>query len=103
MTTESTITREKLAAEMKAVIADAEELLKVTAGQTGDEIQSTRAHVEETLRSAKNKMEDWEHVVVEKVKDAAKATDRYVHDNPWPSIGIAAGIGLVVGWLIGRK
>lgn len=103
MTTDSTIAREKLAEDMKAVISDTEELLKATAGQAGEKIQSARAHVEETLRSAKARMEDLEHIAVEKVKDAAKATDKYVHDNPWPSIGIAAGVGLIVGWLLGRK
>ena len=103
MTTESTIARERLAADMKAVISDTEELLKVTAGQAGDKLQSVRARVEETLRSAKVRVEDLEHDAVEKVKVAAKMTDQYVHENPWPSIGVAAGVGLIVGWIIGRK
>jgi len=103
MTTESIVTRQKLASDIRAVIVDTEELLKATAGQAGDKIQSARARVEETLRSAKLRVEDLEHVAVEKVKAAAKATDQYVHDNPWPAIGVAAGIGLVVGWLVGRK
>ena len=103
MKTDSTIARETLAADMKAVIADTEELLKATAGQAGDKIQSARARVEETLRSAKASMEDLELAAIEKVRDAAKATDQYVNENPWPSVGIAVGVGLIVGWLLGRK
>ena len=36
-------------------------------------------------------------------KAAAKATDGYVHENPWKSVGIAAGVGLLLGMLIGRR
>jgi len=48
-----------------------------------------------------------DHVVQEmavaKVKAAGHATDEFVHENPWKSIGIAAGVGLVVGLLVGRR
>jgi ElaB/YqjD/DUF883 family membrane-anchored ribosome-binding protein len=103
MTSESTIARQKLSEDLKAVIADTEELLKATAGQVDDKIKSTRLRVEETLRSAKSHVDNMEHATIEKVKAAAKATDQYVHNNPWPAIGIAAGIGLIVGWIVGRK
>jgi ElaB/YqjD/DUF883 family membrane-anchored ribosome-binding protein len=48
-------------------------------------------------------MADAQDIVVEKSKAAAKVTDEYVHDNPWRAIGAAAGIGLVIGLLIGRR
>ena len=103
MKSESAVARQKLAADLRAVIADTEELLKATAGQAGDKIQSARARVEETLRSASARMDTLEDYAVENVKATAKATDQYVHDNPWQSIGIAAGVGLIFGWLLGRK
>ena len=99
----SAVARHKLAVDLKAVIADTEELLKVTAGQAGDKIQSARTRVEETLRSARAHMDTLESYVVDNVKASAKATDQYVHDNPWQSIGITAGVGLIFGWLLGRK
>jgi ElaB/YqjD/DUF883 family membrane-anchored ribosome-binding protein len=103
MKSESAVARQKLAADFKAVIADTEELLKATAGQAGDKIQSARTRVEETLRSARARMDTLEDYVVDNVKASAKATDQYVHDNPWQSVGIAAGVGLIFGWLLGRK
>lgn len=103
MKTESTISREKLAEEMKSMITDFEGLLKATAGQADDEIQSARSRVEKAIHSAKEQIGDFEHAAVEKIKEAAKTTDKYVHDNPWPFIGAAAGLGLIAGWLIGRK
>ncbi|HCI13500.1 MAG TPA: DUF883 domain-containing protein, partial [Gallionellaceae bacterium] len=37
-----------------------------------------------------------------RTKEAAKVTDEYVHENPWKAVGIAAGVGLVIGMLISR-
>jgi ElaB/YqjD/DUF883 family membrane-anchored ribosome-binding protein len=103
MATNDGISREKLVKDMKAVMAEAEALLRATAGDAGEKVQSVRAQVEKTLESAKSRMEDAEDSIVDKVKASAEATDLYVHDYPWPAIGIAAGIGLIVGWAIGRK
>jgi ElaB/YqjD/DUF883 family membrane-anchored ribosome-binding protein len=103
MTTETAVTREKLAADLRAVIEDTEELLKATAGQAGEKINAARARAEETLRSARARLGQLGDAGVEKAKEAAKATDTYVHENPWQAVGIAAGVGFFVGWLLARK
>jgi ElaB/YqjD/DUF883 family membrane-anchored ribosome-binding protein len=93
----------RLAADLKAVIADTEELLKVTASQAGEKISAARARAEESLSAAKARLDEIEEAAVEKAKAAAKATDTYVHENPWQAIGIAAGVGFLVGLLVSRK
>lgn len=95
--------REKLAADLKTVIADAEELLAVTSGQTGEKVAALRERMTANLRTARHKLEDIEAAVRERARDAARATDDYVHENPWQAIGMAAGVGLLVGLLIGRR
>lgn len=97
------VTRDKLVADFKVVVADAEELLKATAGQAGDKMSDLRAKLQDHLYAAKQKLAEAEAAVAEKTKAVARATDDYVHDNPWRSIGIAAGVGLVIGLLIGRR
>ena len=103
MNTETAVTREKLAADLRAVIEDTEELLKATAGQAGEKIAAARTRAEETLRTAKARLGELGEAGAEKARAAAKATDVYVHENPWQAIGIAAGLGVFVGWLMGRK
>lgn len=103
MSTESTTTRQKLTEDIMAVISSAEELLNATAGQAGEKIQSVRAKAEESLKIAKTHIDEIEQIFFEEGKAAAKATDKYVHENPWYSIGIAAGVGLIAGWLLCRK
>ena len=95
--------KDKLVADLKVVVADAEELLRATASQAGEKVTAARARIEASLASAKIKLSDAERAAVEKAKEAAKVTDEYVHDHPWHAVGIAAGVGLVLGLLIGRR
>jgi ElaB/YqjD/DUF883 family membrane-anchored ribosome-binding protein len=99
----ATVNKEKLIADMKVVVADAEELLRVTASQAGDKVVELRSKIQDHLVTARASLADAQAAVVDKAKLVGRATDDYVHDNPWRSVGIAAGIGLVVGLLIGRR
>ena len=104
MTSESnSVTKDKLVADLKILIADSEELLRASAGQAGEKIAAARERIQASLATAKVKLADADRVVREKTKVAAKATDEYVQDNPWQAVGIAALAGLVLGVLIGRR
>ncbi|MDR3391472.1 MAG: DUF883 family protein [Sulfuriferula sp.] len=97
------VSKEQLIADFKAVVTDAEALLKATASQSGEKLTEVRAKAEESLRIAKARMAEAQEAMLARTKAAAKATDVYVHENPWKAIGIAAGVGLLVGLLIGRR
>lgn len=99
----TSIPKERLISDLKRVVADAEHLLHATASQTGAEVADLRTKVQSTLAAAKASLADAQHVVVDKAKEVGRATDDFVHENPWKSIGVAAGVGLVVGLLIGRR
>ena len=94
--------KEKLTQDMRAVVADAEELLKATADQAGEKAASLRERAKANLAVAKSRLVEAEHAVEERTRIAARATDEYVHENPWYAVGIAAGVGLLMGMLIGR-
>ena len=97
------VSKEKLMEDLRVVVADAEELLKATANQTGERIAAARAKAGESLQAAKIRLADAQATVVEKVKVAAQTTDDYVHENPWQAVGIAAAVGLLLGALISRR
>lgn len=101
--TSNEITKDQLINDFKVVVADAEALLKATANTGGEKLAEVRAKAEESLNIAKAAMNDAQAAVLAKTKAAAKATDVYVHENPWRSVGLAASIGVVVGLLIGRR
>lgn len=103
MTPESTVTTEKLAQDLKIVITDAEELLRATASSAGEKASAAREKIQNSLHRAKQKLAAVEDEIIDQGKQAARATDEYVHDHPWRAVGIAAGIGIVIGLLIGRR
>ena len=95
--------KQKLVSDMKVVVSDAEEILRATAGVAGERMVDLRERIGERLRDAKLRIADAEAAVVDKTKACARATDDYDNDNPWQAVGIAAGIGLLLGIIIGRR
>lgn len=95
--------KDKIVADMKVLVADTEELLRATAAHAGEKAVAARERIQATLSSTKAKLIDAERALLEKTKQAARATDDYVHDNPWQAVGIAAGVGFLLGLLIGRR
>jgi ElaB/YqjD/DUF883 family membrane-anchored ribosome-binding protein len=97
------VTSERLMQDMRVVVADAEDLLKATAGQTGERIEKIRAKAEESLRTARNRMQIAGKAVQENATEAVQTVDDQVRKNPWTAVGIAAGVGLVLGIVLGRR
>jgi ElaB/YqjD/DUF883 family membrane-anchored ribosome-binding protein len=97
------VTKEQLIADLNAVVADAEVLLKATAGQGGEALAAVRAKAEASLGIAKAKLSDAQAALLARSRAAAKATDEYVHVHPWQAIGIGTAVGMVIGLLIGRR
>lgn len=103
MTTDNTVSKEKLVQDLKIVISDTEELLRATASTAGEKVTAARDKVENSLRRAKVKLADFEDVIIDRSKQAAHATDEYVHEHPWRAVGVAAGVGVIIGMLISRR
>ncbi len=99
---EGEVSKEKLMQDFRLVVTDAEELLRATAGIAGEKVSAARERIQENLAAAKVRLNEAESALIEKTEYAAKATDEYVHDNPWKAIGVAASVGVIVGMLIGR-
>lgn len=96
------ISKDKLLQDLRSVVSGAEELLRATASQTGEKVSAARERIEENLADAKERLVIAERALREKTKEAATATDEYVRDNPWQAVGIAAGVGMLIGMLISR-
>lgn len=99
----SAANKEKLVSDLKVVVSDAEELLRATAGAAGEKVGELRERFALRLRDAKERLADAEVALVDKTKAAARATDDFVHEDPWKAVGVAAALGLALGVLIGRR
>ncbi len=96
-------TRQRLSEELRNVVQDTEEVLKHRIQDANGEYNAAREKLERSVKHARRQLEGVEQAVIDRTKEAAKATDHYVHSHPWQSIGVGASIGLLVGMLIGRK
>lgn len=103
MNSETELAKEKLAADFKAIVADTEELLHITAGQAGEKAGAVRDRIQQRLRLARSEFDAVEAAALRRARNAAWATDSYVYSHPWTAAGIGAGIGLLIGMLISRR
>ncbi len=95
----SEINTDRLVSDLKTVTRDAEELLKTVAGESGNGAHEMRLRLSAAIDSAKETY----HRLEEKAVAGAKATDKVIRAHPYESLGIAFGVGLLVGVLVTRK
>ena len=95
--------QQQLVSDMKSAIADAEDILHDTSDQAGDKVAGMRVRIQERLRAARIRLASAEETLLVNTRVAARATDAYVHESPWVAIGIAAGVGLLAGLILGRR
>ena len=97
------VTTDRLMQDVQVVVGDAEELLKATAAQTGEKVQQLRARTEESLRAVRTRLEAAGKEMDLAAREAARKVDSQVREHPWTAIGVAAGVALIAGFLLGRK
>ena len=89
--------RDKLIDDVKVLSRDVQELLKATASVAGEKAAEVRAKVQDKLAVVQDKLADAQEQVKAKGQAAIAVTDEYVRDNPWNAVGIAAGVGFLLG------
>jgi ElaB/YqjD/DUF883 family membrane-anchored ribosome-binding protein len=96
---ENVVSTGKLKQDVHTVIEDAEALLGATADQAGERVKELRGRLATALERTRATCCDLEA----KAAEQAKKADHVIREHPYESIGIALGIGLLVGWMLGRK
>ena len=96
------INPEQLLGDFKALMADAEALIKATASHEDGAIATIRSKALDTLSNAKENLSNLEGSITDKAKVVAEGADDFVHRNPWEAVGVAAGLGLLIGLLMRR-
>src|ERR1041385_3142515 len=93
------IQTDRLVRDLKTVARDAEDLIKATAGDVGDKAKEAPAKLSAALESAKESL----HALQEKAIAGARAADRTIREHPYQSIGVAFGVGILIGVLVNRR
>ena len=89
--------------DVKTLVKDAQTLLTAAAALTGEKAEEMRGRGMQMLDVALGKASQVQDQAIVKGKELAQTADVYVKDNPWRTIAAAAGVGLLVGVILGRK
>jgi len=100
---EVTISTDKLLEDLRVLARDAEALLAATAGQADAKVHDLRARLSVAVAGARGTCEELQGKAAEQVRRGLKETDETVRAHPWEAVGVAFGIGVVVGILLGRR
>jgi len=95
--------KDELMNDFRKLIGEGEALLRSTASLSGEALAQAREQFRGRLVDAKARVGEASRVAMDTGRQAAAATDDYVRANPWPAIGIAAGLGFLVGALLVRR
>jgi len=97
---DASVSREKLIEDFKILSKDVQELLKATASVVTEKASEARVKVQDSLKVAQDKLSVVHDNVRAKGQEAFATSDAYVRDNPWNSVGIAAGVGFALGVIL---
>ncbi len=105
--TDASARADQLKEDLRHLSETVEELMGATSKDASSEMRDLRERAERRLKDTRARLEARGERIYEDTRESlaqqADCCDRYVHDNPWTSIGIGAAAGLVVGMLLGRR
>lgn len=92
-----------VAGEYRAFLDDVGDLLSSATSMSGEDFARAKARFSARISAAKESIGRAGDALAQRAKSGASATDQYVHEQPWQAVGIAAGVGLLIGFLLGRR
>ena len=96
-------TSDKVVTDLKVLVNDTEELIRATASQSGERNADERNRAQQAIANARNAVVRAETAVIEQARATVTRVDDSVHQHPWIAVGVGAGVGFLLGLLIGRR
>lgn len=92
-----------IAQEFQDFVADVEDLIRTSTSLTGDDLTRAKAKLSARVAAARAFVEEMPATIAARVRNTAEVADSYVREQPWRTIGITAAVGLLIGFLLGRR
>jgi ElaB/YqjD/DUF883 family membrane-anchored ribosome-binding protein len=74
-----------------------------TREEVADDLENITDRIQSGIEKGKYTLSQLQSAMVDRTKQAAEATDQMIRDNPWGAIGIAVGLGVIIGYLLPRR
>mgnify|MGYP001008414731 CR=1 FL=1 len=102
-TEQAVAARDRLAAELRSLVSDAEEMLKAASRGGNEQLNLVRERLERGVNAARGELTAFQEAALDTARRKAAETDEYVHEHPWNAVGIAAAVGVLLGVLLTRR
>lgn len=89
--------------DVQNVVSEAQELLKTVKDEGANQLDNVKSKVQAQYDAARGKLGEIQSTVSEGARVAATNANAHVRANPWQYIGIAAAVGLLVGFVAARR
>ena len=89
--------------EFQNFVADMEDLIKASTSLTGDDFARAKANLSARVAAARAFVEEMPGAISDRAGNTVKVADDYVREQPWQAIGITAAVGMLIGFLLGRR
>jgi ElaB/YqjD/DUF883 family membrane-anchored ribosome-binding protein len=93
----------KLAQDMQTVLTDAQDLMKLAANEAGQGIKEARERLQRSSQAARQQLASMQDSAMQSAREAGDSAEGYVREHPWEAVGIAAGVGLLLGIVLARR
>jgi len=100
---EADATPSRVSQEFHDFVADVEDLITETTSITGDDLVRVKTKLSERVKMAKESIQDMSSDIAQRARRTATVTNNYVHDQPWAAVGIGTAVGVLFGFLLGRR
>ena len=94
------VARERLVSDVKAVLADTEEIMQAAGAESKEKVATIRPRVEATLQRARTRLREMEAAGEVRARETVRQVDDYAREHPWQTAGLAAGVGAAVGAMV---
>ncbi|MES2354876.1 MAG: DUF883 family protein [Pseudomonadota bacterium] len=95
--------RDAIGASLQKIVAEGEELLRMTANYSAESLATARDALQSNLEHAKARLAETRALVNDQTYRATTATQEYIIKNPWRAVAIAGSVGFSIGLLMRRR
>lgn len=92
--------KDKLVADLKVVVDDAQALLKEAMDTSAEGITAVPAYLEDRMNAVRGNLQRVKGAIESRAKQATAVTHDYVQENPWKSIGLVAAASVIISFLL---
>ncbi len=97
------VNADRLVRDLGALATDVEKLVQASADNANEAMVDARERIESLLGTARQNLENARRCAIEEAKSAAQSADEYLRDNVWKAVGLAGGVGFLLGAIVSRR